>query len=181
MKFFPSQNFDLALNLQKQASVNIIIEAENEDMSPFLPAKFPHCITANKPVLYLGPSESEVIRLLGPEYKYSVKLDDVNEIKTLIVELNIKSANVQNVPELIDVVVLWKRGKRAIDTRKKQLGPTISKANFKDKFEMKTNMDFDQIANKFIRKSSVLGLYHAKNTSISLGETDFDLSKYANM
>ena len=101
--------------------------------------------------------------------------------KTLIVELNIKSANVQNVPELIDVVVLWKRGKRAIDTRKKQLGPTISKANFKDKFEMKTNMDFDLIANKFIRKSSVLGLYHAKNTSISLGETDFDLSKYANM
>ena len=87
VKFFPSQNFDLALNLQKQASVNIIIEAKNEDMSPFLPAKFPHCITANKPVLYLGPSESEVIRLLGPEYKYSVKLDDVNEIKALIVEL----------------------------------------------------------------------------------------------
>lgn len=87
VKFFPSQNFDFVLDLQKQASVNIIIEAENEGMSPFLPAKFPHCIMANKPILYLGPSNSEVIRLLGPKYGYYSKIDDVKKIKAVITEL----------------------------------------------------------------------------------------------
>lgn len=77
--------------------------------------------------------------------------------------------------------MLWKRGKRAIDTKKKELGPTLPKAKFNDKFEMKTNMDYDQTIQKFTKKSSILGLYHSKDLSIAIGETDFDLAKYANM
>ena len=46
---------------------------------------------------------------------------------------------------------------------------------------MKTTIDFDTETNKFVRKSSVLGLYMAKKTSVTLGEADFDLSKYANI
>jgi hypothetical protein len=83
VKFFPSKKF----NLKKKASVNIIIEANNEDISPFLPAKFSQCITANKPILYLGPRNSEVMRLLGPEYKFSAKIDDVNRVKAVIGDL----------------------------------------------------------------------------------------------
>ena len=41
LKFLASQNFEITLDLQKKASANVIIEAENEGMSPFLPAKFP--------------------------------------------------------------------------------------------------------------------------------------------
>lgn len=87
VKFFSSKKFDLTFNLQKKASVNIIIEANNEDISPFLPAKFSQCIAANKPILYLGPRNSEVIRLLGLEYKFSAQVDDVKKIKAVIGEL----------------------------------------------------------------------------------------------
>lgn len=87
VRFYPSQNFEITLDLQKQASVNVIIEAENEGLSPFLPAKFPHCLMANKPILYLGPEESEVMRLLGPNYKFISPFNNVNKIKSVINEL----------------------------------------------------------------------------------------------
>ena len=65
--------------LQKHVSVNIIIEA-NAEVSPFLPGKFPHCIMANKPILYLGPKKSEVLRLLGDDYPYHTSIDNAEEI-----------------------------------------------------------------------------------------------------
>ncbi len=49
-----NKSFDEVYNLQKNASVNIILEAKGE-ISPFLPAKFPHCIEANKTILSLSP------------------------------------------------------------------------------------------------------------------------------
>lgn len=74
------------LEMQKKASVNIILESQGEE-SPFLPGKFPHCITAQKPILLLGPKKSEAGRLLGADYEYWSQLDDVDRISMLLKEL----------------------------------------------------------------------------------------------
>jgi hypothetical protein len=78
--------FDVVYNIQKNATVNIIIEAKSE-ISPFLPAKFPHCVEANKTILSLAPYLSEVKRLLGVDYEYWSEADDVNKIAKLIEQL----------------------------------------------------------------------------------------------
>ncbi|MES2796057.1 MAG: UDP-glycosyltransferase [Bacteroidota bacterium] len=75
--------FDLVYNLQKNVSVNIILEAKSE-ISPFLPAKFPHCVEANKLILSLAPYYSETRRLLGNDYLYWSEVDDIEKIATLI-------------------------------------------------------------------------------------------------
>ncbi|WP_338646038.1 UDP-glycosyltransferase [Flavobacterium sp. KS-LB2] len=75
--------FDLVYNLQKNVSVNIILEAKSE-ISPFLPAKFPHCVEANKLILSLAPYHSETRRLLGNDYLYWSEVDDIEKIATLI-------------------------------------------------------------------------------------------------
>ena len=69
--------------LEKNASVNIILEAVSE-ISPFLPGKFPNLIIANKPILALGPNFSEVKRLLGDDYQYWSEADDFEKIASLI-------------------------------------------------------------------------------------------------
>lgn len=76
-------NFDLVQRLQKKATINIILESVASH-SPFLPGKFPHCIVANKPILFLGPEKSEVHRLLGPDYPYRTDADNVEKITELI-------------------------------------------------------------------------------------------------
>lgn len=78
--------FDVVHNIQKNATVNIIMEAKSE-ISPFLPAKFPHCVSANKTILSLAPYLSEVKRLLGVDYEYWAEVDDVNKISKLIEQL----------------------------------------------------------------------------------------------
>ncbi|MGQ7945244.1 UDP-glycosyltransferase [Flavobacterium sp. WC2509] len=75
--------FDIVYNLQKNTSVNVILESKAE-ISPFLPAKFPHCIDANKPILSLAPYYSEVRRLLGSEYPYWAEVDEVTKIADII-------------------------------------------------------------------------------------------------
>jgi hypothetical protein len=75
--------FDLVYNLQKNVSVNIILESKAE-ISPFLPGKFPHCIEANKIILSLSPFYSETKRLLGVNYEYWSEVDDVPKIASLI-------------------------------------------------------------------------------------------------
>lgn len=79
-------DFDSVQYLQHQASVNVILEAKSE-ISPFLPGKFPHCITANKPILLLGPPKSESRRLLGQDYAYWAEIDDAQKICLLLEEL----------------------------------------------------------------------------------------------
>jgi hypothetical protein len=69
--------------VQKNVSVNIILESKSE-ISPFLPGKFPHCVTANKPILLLGPHYSETKRLLGDGYPYLSEVDDVECIAEMI-------------------------------------------------------------------------------------------------
>lgn len=78
--------FDLVYKLQKNVSVNIILESKSE-ISPFLPGKFPHCVEANKPIISLAPYYSEVKRLLGVKYPYWAEVDDVNKIATIIENL----------------------------------------------------------------------------------------------
>lgn len=78
--------FDVVYNIQKNATVNIIMEAKSE-ISPFLPAKFPHCVAANKTILSLAPYLSEVKRLLGVDYEYWSEVDDEIKIAKLIEQL----------------------------------------------------------------------------------------------
>lgn len=78
--------FDEVFLLQKNTSVNVILEAKSE-ISPFLPAKFPHCVAANKAILSLAPYYSETRRLLGNDYRYWSEQDDVKKIAALIEEL----------------------------------------------------------------------------------------------
>jgi hypothetical protein len=79
-------DFDEVFLVQKNASVNVILEAKSE-ISPFLPAKFPHCVAANTAILSLAPYYSEVRRLLGDDYPYWSEQDDVNNIASLIEKL----------------------------------------------------------------------------------------------
>lgn len=72
--------------LQKLVCVNVILEA-NAEISPFLPGKFPHCVSANKPILHLGPENSETKRLLGKDYAYHTTATDSNNIANCITVL----------------------------------------------------------------------------------------------
>ncbi|MFI1772220.1 UDP-glycosyltransferase [Thalassobellus citreus] len=72
--------------LQHKTAVNIILEAKSE-ISPFLPGKFPHCVNSNKPILLLGPVNSETKRLLGETYPYWAEIDAVDDIANNIKKL----------------------------------------------------------------------------------------------
>ncbi|AWA29777.1 UDP-glycosyltransferase [Flavobacterium magnum] len=81
-----SISFDRIYHLQMQSCVNVILESKSE-ISPFLPAKFPHCISANKPILLLAPYYSEARRLLGQDYQFWSETDDVPRIAGLFERL----------------------------------------------------------------------------------------------
>jgi hypothetical protein len=88
--------FDEVYNMQKNTSINIILEAKSE-ISPFLPAKFPHCVEANKMILSLSPYLSEVKRLLGVDYEYWSDVDDIKKIAKHIEKLfNLWKENPEN-------------------------------------------------------------------------------------
>lgn len=78
--------FSEVYRMQQETSINLILEAKSE-ISPFLPGKFPHCVAANKPIVYIGPYYSECRRLLGKDYPYSFDFDDVQRIATGFSEL----------------------------------------------------------------------------------------------
>ncbi|WP_026727807.1 hypothetical protein [Flavobacterium denitrificans] len=78
--------FDIVYELQQCVSVNIILESKSE-ISPFLPAKFPHCVKANRAILSLAPYYSETSRLLGDDYPYWSEADDVRRIAFLIEQM----------------------------------------------------------------------------------------------
>lgn len=75
-----------SLELQNRASVNIILESDDE-LSPFLPGKVPHCIAAKKPILLIGPNISETRRLLGENYPFHSLPKNNERIKKLISKL----------------------------------------------------------------------------------------------
>lgn len=76
-------DYQTSLQLQRLASVNIILEALS-DISPFLPGKFPHCVLADRPILLLSPMKSETKRLLGNDYPYWSEINDADRIASLI-------------------------------------------------------------------------------------------------
>ena len=81
-----SMSFIDAINHQNRAAVNVILESEDES-SPFLPGKFPHCIAADKPILLLGPEISEARRLLGKDYPYFAQPNDFESIVICLEQL----------------------------------------------------------------------------------------------
>lgn len=80
------ESFDKVLAMQKNAAVNVILEAKGP-ISPFLPGKFPHCIEARKLILLLGPYYSESRRLLGEQYPFWSEIDNEKNIQMLIQKL----------------------------------------------------------------------------------------------
>lgn len=83
---YENKPFEEVLHMQKNAAVNVILESKSE-ISPFLPAKIPHCVLANKKLLVLGPYYSETRRLLGNDYEYWSEVDDSERIAHLITML----------------------------------------------------------------------------------------------
>ena len=81
-----NRNFREVSLLQKKCSLNIILEAKSE-ISPFLPGKFAHCVKADKPILHLGPRNSETRRLLGEKYPFAAEIDEVSQISEMIEDL----------------------------------------------------------------------------------------------
>jgi len=91
-------------SLQVHVSVNVILEAKAE-ISPFLPGKFPHCIQAKRPILYLGPDKSETLRLLGINYPYTAEIDDAQAISIHL--QNLYGLWLQNKKEIaVDYIIL---------------------------------------------------------------------------
>ena len=85
-RFSGSMDYEQVRLLEQQSTVNIVLEAAAE-VSPFLPAKFPNLVQANRPVLHLGPKHSEVRQLLGENYPFVAEADDVIGICKLFVRL----------------------------------------------------------------------------------------------
>ena len=85
-RYSGSMDYEQVRLLEQQSAVNIVLEAAAE-VSPFLPAKFPNLVQANRPVLHLGPKHSEVRRLLGENYPFVAEADDVNLIAFRLKEL----------------------------------------------------------------------------------------------
>ena len=85
-RFSGSMDYEQVRLLEQHSAVNIVLEATAE-VSPFLPAKFPNLVQANRPVLHLGPKHSEVRQLLGENYPFVAEADDVKLIVFRLKEL----------------------------------------------------------------------------------------------
>ena len=107
--------FSVVQKVQKESAVNIILEAKSA-ISPFLPGKFPHCVMANRVILLLGPSKSEVKRLLGSSYEYQTEIDNIPEISDLIAKLYRK----------------WKKTPQSLELNRPDLERYLSKDHLKD-------------------------------------------------
>ncbi|XMO86575.1 UDP-glycosyltransferase [Algibacter sp. AS12] len=80
------EDFSRVYNMQQETSINIILEAKSE-ISPFLPGKFPHCVSANKPIVLIGPHYSECKRLLGKDYPYLNDFDEIEKLSNIVADL----------------------------------------------------------------------------------------------
>ncbi len=98
--------------------------------------------------------------------------------KKVSIDLNIRSASFK-VSEPTEVYISWVRGTKHIDTKVKDIDSNQSTAVFNEKFQMKTVLAYDLINQSYISKDSKLVLMRKKDKTM-LGQTDFDLSIYAN-
>lgn len=110
--------FEQVYAMQHKASINLILEAKSE-VSPFLPGKFPHCVSANKPILVVGPYYSECKRLLGGDYSYCFDFTEIIKIANAIGEL----------------YMLWKENKQQLRLNRPDLKMYLSVSNVKKTIE----------------------------------------------
>ena len=91
----------------------------------------------------------------------------------------------------MDIVILWKRNQKKIDTKVKRISPETNMTVFNEKFQMKTQLEWDSLRNNFRPKKSVLQVQIVKpgesvldnpnkDPSLIIGDADFDLAYYAN-
>ena len=95
------------------------------------------------------------------------------------------------VKEPMNIVILWKRGQKKIDTQVKPITPETQTSVFNEKFQMKTQLEWDSLRNQFRQKKSVLSVHLVRpgevplesanaGTAQVIGDADFDLAYYAN-
>jgi len=72
-------SYKKSIELNNKANVAIVVEA-NTNYSPFMPGKLADLLFLEKPILALTPLKSETLRILGKDYKYHSKSDDVEQI-----------------------------------------------------------------------------------------------------
>ena len=78
-------SYQKSLGLINQAQALLVIEAIST-FSPFLPGKIADIAYAGKPIISLSPKNSEVRRLLGSNYPYQTELDNVKEMKQILLQ-----------------------------------------------------------------------------------------------
>lgn len=78
--------------------------------------------------------------------------------KKVSIDLNIRQANIA-VEESMHIVILWKRGTKKIDTQVKPISPEKPSSIFNEKFQMKTQLEWDSLRNIFRKKSSDLQVH----------------------
>lgn len=76
-------SYKKSTELMAQADANLVIEAIS-DFSPFLPGKVADIGYSGKPIIALTPQKSEVNRVLGNNYPYTSTLDNVKQIKNIL-------------------------------------------------------------------------------------------------
>lgn len=78
-------SYKKSLEIIAQAQGLLVIEAISS-FSPFLPGKIADIAYAEKPIISLSPKISEVRRILGNAYPYQTELDDVVNIKNVLLQ-----------------------------------------------------------------------------------------------
>lgn len=66
--------------------------------------------------------------------------------KKIAIDLNIRQATIA-VTEPMDIVILWKRNQKKIDTRVKPISPETQMTVFNEMFQMKTQLEWDPLRN----------------------------------
>jgi hypothetical protein len=77
------------------------------------------------------------------------------------------------------VSVIWRRGKRELESKAGSIDVNSHDAKIDDIFKMKTSLEFDQDEFKFLPKLTILELVFAE-TKQAIGYAEFDLGFYAN-
>lgn len=101
--------YDEVVNLSKSATALMIIEHKSE-LSPFLPAKVPEYLAAEKKVMHFGPKNSECNRLFGNDIstKISAEIDDVDQISEVFINGGVKLYEIPHIKNQFSSIELLK-------------------------------------------------------------------------
>jgi len=77
------------------------------------------------------------------------------------------------------VSVVWRRGKKELESKKGVIDPESKTAKIDDLFKMKTSLEFDSSEYKFLQKISILELIF-EETKQAIGYFEFDLGQFTN-